>query len=164
MQTSLQPDDTCASVVASDIVLGVQWHARPEAADLDAICELRDEHGRLAELVGPGRLRNFNGSVMHTGDARTGTSRWDNERIFVFIDALPDTVHSLVFTISSSSGMEFRNIPGASCHLSDNSTDEKFLTVHLTDLGTVTEHAIATLQRTAQGWMLIHGRTGPGLV
>lgn len=152
-----------------DIVLGVRWDPHDDergrdavAADLDAMCELRDAHGRLLELVGPGRLRNGNGSVIHTGDSRTGAGDWDDERIFVFVGALPGAVHSLVFTVASCSTAPFGDIAGASCHVSDHSTEDPLLSVQLSSLGAATEHAVATLRRTEGGWSLVAGRASVG--
>lgn len=150
-----------SNLSSRDIVVGVHWTPSREAqrtggapADLDAICELRDEDGRLVEIVGPGRLRSANDSVMHTGDSRIGASTWDDERIFVFLDAVPRGVDSLVFTIVSSSGEAFCNVPGAICHMSDSRTDERFLEVQLTTLGGATEHEVARLVRCGRAWCL----------
>lgn len=148
--------------VTGSIVLGVHWTPALRAreydssspADLDAVCELRDCRGRLVELVGPGRLRSLNGSVMHTGDSRTGASLWDDERIFVFLDALPEDVASVVLSVESSGGHVFRDIAGASCHVSDCVTEDKLLSVLLTGLGPVTGHVIAMLERGSRGWIL----------
>ena len=156
--------DHSSTVMNRDIVLGLHWAppaprtrgcAARVPADLDAICELRDASGRLVEVVGPGRLCSANGSVMHTGDSRSGASDWDDERIFVFVDALPLHIASLTFTVASSSGHPFGNVPGASCHVSDCVTEDRLLSVQLTALGAVTERVIATLQRCTGGWKLV---------
>jgi tellurium resistance protein TerZ len=149
-----------SNLSSRDIVVGVYWTPSQEGrraggpADLDAICELRDADGRLVEMVGPGRLRSANDSVMHTGDSRTGASSWDDERIFVFLDAVPRHVESVVFTIASSSGEAFGNVPGAICHVSDTRTDERLLEVQLTTLGGATEHEVARLVRCGRAWRL----------
>jgi stress response protein SCP2 len=156
-----------SSLSSRDIVVGVHWTPSQEArraggspADLDAICELRDADGRLMEMVGPGRLRSANDSVMHTGDSRTGASSWDDERIFVFLDAVPCGVESVVFMIASSSGVAFRNVPGAICHVSDSRTDERLLEVQLTTLGDATEHEVARLVRCGRAWRLTASQGG----
>jgi tellurium resistance protein TerZ len=150
-----------SNLSSRDIVVGLHWTPPQQAqrggrspADLDAICELRDSYGHLVEIVGPGRLRSANDSVMHTGDSRSGESSWDDERIFVFLDALPGSVHSVVFTIASSSGEAFCNVPGAICHVTDSRTDECLLEVQLTTLGSATEHEVARLTRCGRAWRL----------
>jgi len=156
--SQLQPD-----ALAGTIVLGVRWNRSDEergraaalTADLDAICELRDGQGRLLDRVGPGRLRNDNGSVVHTGDSRTGAGPWDDERVYVFLDALPRAVHSLVFLIESSRGTAFSEVANASCHVSDHATDDTLLTLPLSPLGAMTRCDVATLQRATSGWRLM---------
>jgi tellurium resistance protein TerZ len=154
-----------------DIVVGVQWspsddaqRARTAPVDLDAICDLRDANGTLVEIVGPGRLRSRNGSVMHTGDSRDGASRWDDERIFVFLDALPAAVDSVVFTIASSSGYAFCDVPGASCHISDLGTEDRLFEIELAALGKVTAHEVARIVRCGRGWRLTVGAGGRPLI
>ena len=79
---------------------------------------------------------------------------WDDERVFVFLPVLPDTVESVVFRVVSPDGRPFCDIPGARCHISDYTTEEELLSVQLTTLGTLSEHSVATLQRTGSGWRL----------
>ena len=162
MADAVAPEDS-STPVSGDIVLGLHWtpaETNPRRrscaqADLDALCELRDAGGRLMEVVGPGRLCSCNGSVMHTGDSRSGASHWDDERIFVFVDALPPQVASITFTVASSSGEPFAGVPGASCHVSDRVTEDRLISVQLTALGAATERVIARLQRSSDGWRLV---------
>ena len=159
MQSGASPQDWTLS--EGSLVVGVQWSQSDEAqrahaapVDLDAICDLRDANGTLIESVGPGRLRSGNESVLHTGDSRDGASRWDDERIFVFLDALPRTVNSVVFTIASSSGDAFCDVPGASCHISHGGTEDRLFEIQLAALGKVTAHELARLVRCTEGWRL----------
>jgi len=142
-----------------EIVMGLHWHpqepgasAGREPANLDASCVLFDEEGRVVEVVHPGRPINANGSVLHTGDSRTGASEWDDERIFVFLEALPDSVSALAFVVTSANGRVFSEIPGASCHVSDRVTEREWIRLDLTALGKHREHRIATLRRGPAGW------------
>ena len=148
----------------SDIVVGLHWDPSTGSksiapANLDAVCVLLDADDGVVELVYPGRLSNANGSVLHTGDSRTGASVWDDERIFVFLRALPDNVVSLTFGVISVDGLPFSAIAGASCHVTDHSTDTELVKFELT--GTMTQCAAATLRRGATGWS-IHPGTPPG--
>lgn len=148
--------------VTGTLVFGVDWaptvrldRRNPAVpADLDALCELRDRRNRLVEIVGPLRLRNTNSSVLHTGDSRTGAGSWDDERIFVFVDALPDAIGSVVLSVESSGGVAFGDVADASCHVSDFTNEEKLLSVRLSQLGGMTGHVIATLERRTTGWTL----------
>lgn len=160
MQVPLMSDSS-SSVELKDVVMGLHW-APPlegrapdsEPANLDAVCLLLDCRQRLLEVVHPGHLKNANGSVVHTGDSRTGASTWDDERVFVFLHALAEAVHSVVFAVVSSNARPFSDIDGATCHVSDCTMDDELLKVPLTALGPLTEYCVATLQRTPGGWVL----------
>ena len=148
----------------TDIVMGLHWAPPATAlrspaapANLDALCLLFAADGSLLEIVRPGQLRAANGSVLHTGDSRTGASIWDDERIFVFLRALPDAVDALTFAVVSVDGRAFCEIADASCHISDHGTDAKLLEVELTALGQATQHCVATLGRSSTGWTIQRG-------
>lgn len=144
-----------------EVVMGLHWHPQePDAsggrgpANLDALCVLFDEEGCVLEVVHPGRLSNANGSVVHTGDSPAGASAWDDERIFVFLEMLPDSVSALAFVVASANGRVFSEIPGASCHVSDRVTEREWIRLDLTALGRHEEHQVATLRRCLAGWQL----------
>ena len=140
-----------------EVVMGLHWAppesgAAAEPADLDALCVLFDAHRRVQEVVCAIHPRNADGSVIHTGDSRTGASEWDDERIFVFLEALPKTISSIAFVVISVTGRAFSEVRGASCHVSDHVTEHEWIRLQLTDLGQHTAHCVATLQRGPAGW------------
>jgi len=140
-----------------EVVMGLHWTppeagAATEPADLDALCVLFDGHQRVLEVVCTAHPRNANGSVIHTGDSRTGASEWDDERIFVFLEALPEAVSSLAFVVASVTGRAFSEVRGASCHISDHVTEHEWIRLPLTNLGQHTAHCVVTLQRGPTGW------------
>jgi stress response protein SCP2 len=140
-----------------EVVMGLHWDppvdARPDRpADLDALCLLLDCDGQALEIIHPGHTRSLDGSVIHTGDSRTGASHWDDERIFVFLEALPGGVSKVSFLVSSAAGVSFDAIPGASCHVSDPVSDMPWIRVDLTTLCGQTVHTVAVLCRDAAGW------------
>lgn len=144
-----------------EIVMGLHWHpqkpgagASRRPANLDAQCAMFGGEERLVELIYPGRLSNANGSVLHTGDSRAGASDWDDERIFVFLEALPDSVCALAFIVKSADGRAFGEVPGASCHVSDRLTEHEWLRLDLTSLGRRKEHCVAILRRSPAGWRM----------
>jgi stress response protein SCP2 len=145
----------------NEIVMGLHWHPQEPGANagrgpanLDALCVLFDDEGRVVEVVHPSRPSNANGSVLHTGDSPTGTSEWDDERIFVFLEALPDSVSALAFVVASANGHLFSEVPGASCHVSDRITEREWIRLDLTALGKHKEHRVATLRRSPAGWQI----------
>ena len=136
--------------------MGLHWDP-PEgritdAADLDAVCLLFDARGRVFDVIHPGHRQNVNGSVLHTGDAVSGASTWDDERVFVFLDALPDTVAALAFVVVSASRHPFNEVRGAYCHLSDPVTDDVYVRVDLSALAAQEAACISTLHRNGQAW------------
>jgi stress response protein SCP2 len=145
----------------NDLVMGVHWDP-PAAderlgvppADLDAICALLDGSGKVLELVHPGRPRSENASVLHTGDSRTGASTWDDERIFVFLHALPSAVNAVLFAVVSVDGRALNTVPGAFCHISDAATERELIRLDLRRIATDSVHGIAWAQRTERGWKL----------
>ena len=148
----------------NEVVMGLHWSpTEPDAsgatkpANLDAMCALLDTNGHTLEVIRPARPRNANGSNIHTGDSATGASEWDDERIFVFLDVLPQAVHALAFVVASVDGRPFCDIAGASCHISDHRTEDELIRVDLTALGHKTAHCVATLRRTPTGWQVYSG-------
>ena len=142
-----------------EVVMGLHWTppeagAGTEPADLDALCVLFDSHNRVSEVVCAVHPRTANGSIIHTGDSRTGASEWDDERIFVFLDALPEAISSIAFVVASVAGHCFSEVRGATCHISDHATEHAWIRLQLADLGRHTAHCVATLQRGPAGWKL----------
>jgi tellurium resistance protein TerD len=136
--------------------MGLHWDA-PEAGvsapeDLDACCVLLGAQHRLLEVIHPGYPRNANASVIHTGDSRTGASTWDDERIFVFLEALPETVSTIVFAVTSATGRPVSAVRGGSCHVSDHVTERPWVRVDLTKCEAGSAHCVATLRRSRNGW------------
>jgi stress response protein SCP2 len=155
------PDGNNAEADLKEIVMGLHWHpqerhatAGKEPANLDALCALFDEEGRVLEIIHPGRPSNANGSIVHTGDSPAGASAWDDERIFVFLEALPEAVSALVFVVASANGRGFGEVPGASCHVSDCITEREWIRLDLTTLGPCLAHSVATVRRSPTGWRI----------
>ncbi len=148
-----------ADIDLQEVVLGLHWDPpdndlakMPE--NLDAYCMLLDQQGRPLEVIHPGHLSNANGSVLHTGDSRCGASQWDDERVFVFLSALPAEVFSIAFAVVSASGAPFREIRGACCHVSDRASEREWVRCDLTLLGQQKACCVAVLRRESDGWKL----------
>ncbi len=143
----------------NEVVLGLNWDPLERSAvsyqpDLDALCVLFDAQGRLSEVVHPGHLRSADNSVIHTGDSRNGASPWDDERIFVFLAALPEAISQLAFVVTSAAGHPFHEVAGASCHISDSVSETAWARIDLTMLAGRTEHIVAKLCRSDSGWRI----------
>lgn len=160
INNSMDPQDCLygsTDIELNEIVMGLHWDPQQNKAsvvpqNLDALCVLLDREGRAVEIVHPGSPRSANGSVIHTGDAQTGASEWDDERIFVFLNALPAEIFAVVFVVISATGGAFGEIRGAYCHVSDRITEREWFRVELTALGRETAHCVAFLRRSPSGW------------
>jgi tellurium resistance protein TerZ len=154
-------DEAPAFDRVNDLVMGVHWDPVPETpqaslqpANLDAVCLLLDDQLNVVERVGPDHPRNANSSVVHTGDSRTGAGTWDDERVFVFLDALPQNVHALLFAVVSVDGRALGRVGGAFCHVSDQESERELIRIDPGALGHEAMRGIAMAQRTADGWSL----------
>ncbi len=142
-----------------EVVMGLHWDPPVEGVNLnpenlDALCVLLDQEEQIVEIIHPGNPRSTNGSVVHTGDSRTGASKWDDERIFVFLEALPSNVTTLLFIVASATGFPIRKVRGAACHISDHATEYQWVNIALTTLDKQTTYCVATLSRSLTGWKI----------
>ena len=68
------------------------------------------------------QLRSRDGSIIHTGDNRTGAGEGDDEQIIVDLSGVPSEVSTIVFVVNSFTGENFSQIENAFCRLVDKST------------------------------------------
>lgn len=142
-----------------EIVMGLHWDppekgANSDPVDLDALCVLFDRQSSIVDIVHPGNPGSIEGAVLHTGDSKTGAGEWDDERVFVFLHALPDSVSAVSFVVASPVGRSFGNVRGASCHVSDHLTDHELVRVLFSAGDQRTTHFVATLRRSGAGWTI----------
>lgn len=140
-----------------ELVMGLHWDppsgdGGKRAVDLDALCVLLDADKHVLEIIHPHAPRGAGGGVVHTGDSHDGASPWDDERVFVFLHALPESVTTVAFVVCSITGETFDQVQGARCHISDRETETEWLRVELTALAGKAEHVVACLERAPGGW------------
>lgn len=143
-----------------EIVMGLHWSPARQGShystnDLDALCILFDARHQIIEVISPTRPRTATDSVVHTGNSRFGASEWDDERIFVFLNALPDTVTQVTFCVHSASGQSFSRVPGARCHLSDARREQPLATVDLTTVCDDTFLPVFNLRLEGGTWQVL---------
>ena len=145
------------------VVAGLRWDPEDASqtagahADLDLSCVLLDAHGQVAECIHPGRTRTADGSVLHTGNSRTGAGDWDDERVFVFLNALPETVSAVAVMVTSVTPRRLGDARNASCHLTNHTTERELYRMHLKQSGAKTVDCVATLSRASTGWQIVSG-------
>lgn len=133
--------------------------------DLDASCLLFGAAREKLDEVWFRQLSSRDGSIVHSGDNRTGAGDGDDETIHVDLTRLPASVQALVFTVNSFSGDTFERIENAYCRLVDATTTTELARYDLTGSGSHTAQVMAQLSRDGTGWAFTalglksHGRT-----
>ena len=120
--------------------------------DLDASCLLFDGNRRMVDEVWFRQLSSKDGSIVHSGDNRTGAGDGDDETINVDLSRVPSSVRTLVFTVNSFQGDSFERIANAYCRLVDLTTGREMARYDLTGEGSHTGQVMAKLTRNGQGW------------
>lgn len=151
----------------SKIVMGLGWDAEeiplgklqakfggggPEAIDLDASCITFDDQNKVVDIVYFGQLKSLDGSIVHTGDNRSGTGDGDDEQIKIDLDKVPEHVKSMVFTVNSFSGQSFDQVEHAYCRIVDSSNDTEVARYTLSAQGVHTAQIMAKLYRHDGEW------------
>jgi tellurium resistance protein TerZ len=162
----------------SKIVMGVGWDAKKSSVgllkgmfgggssssiDLDASCVLFDEQNAVVDTVYFGQLKSRDGSIVHTGDNRTGDGDGDDEQILVDLDTIPANIKALVFTVSSYTGQTFDTVENAYCRIIDSSNNHEVARYTLSSQGSHTAQIMAKLYRHNGEWkMHAIGENGTG--
>lgn len=146
------------------VTMGLGWDVRKSKGfmgmfsggggeiDLDASCLLFDAQHQLLDAIWFQQLRSKDGSIVHTGDNRTGAGDGDDEQIIVDLSSIPGQVASLVFTVNSFTGDTFDKIENAYCRLVDASNGQEMARYDLTGAGSHTGQVMAKVSRTGAGW------------
>lgn len=162
------------------VVMGLGWDAKKntggggllkgmfggggsDAIDLDASCVMFDEQNKLVDSIWFGQLKSKDGSVVHSGDNRTGAGEGDDEQIVVNLDKVPATVKSLVFTVNSFTGQTFDSVENAYCRMVDSSNNAEVARYTLSSQGSHTAQIMAKVYRHNGEWkMHAIGENGTG--
>lgn len=131
--------------------------------DLDASCILFDQNKQMIEAVWFGQLKSKDGSIIHTGDNRTGAGEGDDEVINVNLTAIPANIQSLVFTVNSFTGQNFSTVSNAFCRLVNASDNREVARFDLSAQGEHTALILAKVYRHNGEWkMHAIGETASG--
>jgi tellurium resistance protein TerZ len=122
--------------------------------DLDASCVLFDESNRPLDTVWFRQLKSRDGSIIHTGDNRTGAGDGDDEQIVVDLNGVPPGVKALVFTVNSFTGQDFSKVENAFCRLFDTASGKEIARYDLSVQGGHTAQVMAKLYRHGGEWKM----------
>lgn len=166
--------DKEAGGALTKITMGLGWDAiktkgflgfgaKTESVDLDASCVLFDENNRPVDYVWFRQLKSKDGSIVHTGDNRTGAGEGDDEQIVVDLSRVPASVNSLVFTVNSFTGQNFSQVQNAYCRIVNAVNDSEVARYDLSVQGSHTAQVMAKLYRHNGEWkMHAIGENGSG--
>ncbi|MEG2731670.1 TerD family protein [Brevundimonas sp.] len=157
----------------TQVIMGLGWDVakkkglfglKPGASvDLDASCVMFNSAGELVDTVWFRQLRSRDGSVVHTGDNRTGDGDGDDEQIKVDLTRVPAEVSTLVFTVNSFTGITFETIENAACRIVDQTSGDELARYNLSGSGRHTAQIMAKLTRGSGHWtMTAIGETASG--
>jgi tellurium resistance protein TerZ len=137
--------------------------AKSEPVDLDASCVMFDESGGPVDVIWFRQLKSRDGSIVHTGDNRTGAGDGDDEQINVDLNQVPATVKSLVFTVNSFTGQTFAQVENAYCRLLDAVNGKEVARFNLSVQGPHSAQIMAKVYRHNGEWkMHAIGENGNG--
>lgn len=125
-----------------------------EEIDLDASCIMFNANGQPIDVVFFRHLQSNDGSIVHTGDNRTGAGDGDDEQIIVDLAKVHPEVKSLVFTVNSFTGQTFEKVQNAKCRLLDARDQSEIATFNLSALGNYTAQIMAKLYRHNDEWKM----------
>jgi tellurium resistance protein TerZ len=158
----------------SKVTMGLGWDAiktrgflgfggKSEAVDLDASCVLFDDNNRPVDFVWFRQLKSRDGSIVHTGDNRTGAGEGDDEQINVDLGRVPAAVKSLIFTVNSFTGQNFSQVENAYCRIVNAADGKEVARFNLSVQGAHTAQIMAKLYRHNGEWkMHAIGENGSG--
>ena len=156
------------------VVMGLGWDAikkkgflgfggGSQEVDLDASCILFDEAKNPVDVVWFRQLQSKDGSIVHTGDNRTGAGDGDDEQIKVDLSRVPANVKSLVFTVNSFTGQNFSQVENAFCRIINGANGQEIARYDLSVQGQHTAQIMAKLYRHNNEWkMHAIGENGRG--
>jgi tellurium resistance protein TerZ len=144
--------------------MGLGWDAiakkglfggkKAQSVDLDASALVFDAAGQLIDQVWFRQLKSADGSIVHTGDNRTGAGDGDDESILVDLTAVPAAAETIVFVVNSFTGQNFSQIENAYCRLVDSTNDSELARYELTGSGTHNAQVMAKVSRDGAGWSM----------
>jgi tellurium resistance protein TerZ len=144
------------------IIMGLGWDPikkkglfgglKTVAVDLDASALLFDANKNLVDQVWFQQLRSKCGSLVHTGDNRTGAGEGDDEQIKVDLPRVPGNVASIVFTVNSFTGQNFSQVENASCRVVDDTNGEEVAMFNLSAQGPHTAQIMMKVYRHDGSW------------
>lgn len=147
------------------VVMGLGWDVKKvrgffggqkdgDPVDLDASCVVFDAAKNVVDTIWFRQLASTDGSIIHTGDNRTGAGEGDDEQIIVDLPNVPAQAQTLVFVVNSFTGQNFSQIENAFCRIVDDSNDKEIARFNLSSQGNHTAQIMAKVYRHNGEWKM----------
>ncbi|MDN6276077.1 TerD family protein [Psychrobacter sp.] len=125
-----------------------------DSIDLDASCIMFDSNKEAVDAIWFSQLKSKDGSIVHTGDNRTGDGDGDDEVINVDLAKVPANVVSLVFTVNSFTGQTFETVENAFCRIVNANNNAEVARYNLSAQGGHTAMVMAKVYRHNNEWKM----------
>ncbi|MET3696031.1 tellurium resistance protein TerD [Bacillus oleivorans] len=146
------------------VVIGLGWDVNKydggHSFDLDSSVFLLNAEGRVnsdSDFVFYNNLQGGNGSVVHTGDNRTGEGGGDDEQIKVNLSAVPQSIERISFCITIHDGeaknQNFGQVSNSYVRVLNEETNEELIRYDLgEDFSIETAIVVGELYRHNGEW------------
>lgn len=146
------------------IIVGLGWDTNRYSGghdfDLDASAFLVDSNGKALSdksFIFYNNLQSEDGSVVHTGDNRTGDGDGDDEQLLVNLQQVPSGVHRVVFTVTihdaEARNQNFGQVSNAFIRIVNDETHEEIVRYDLgEDFSIETALVVGEIYRHGNEW------------
>lgn len=148
----------------TNVLVGLGWdtnrYSGGEDFDLDASAFLVDANGNALNekcFIFYNNLQSEDGSVIHTGDNRTGEGDGDDEQLIVKLKEVPSSVQKVVFTVTIHEADErkqnFGQVSNAFIRIVNEDTNEEIMRYDLgEDFSIETALVVGEIYRYNNEW------------
>lgn len=145
-------------------IIGLGWDTNKYSGgydfDLDASAFLVGVDGKVKnenDFIFYNNLQGGNGSVIHTGDNRTGEGEGDDEQVIIEFDKVPSHVDKIAITVTIHDALQraqnFGQVSNAFVRLVDQDTNEEILRYDLAEEFSIeTAVVFCELYRSGSEW------------
>ncbi|WP_307471577.1 TerD family protein [Cytobacillus purgationiresistens] len=148
----------------SNVIVGLGWDTNKYDGgndfDLDASIFLLDASGKTSsdkDFIFYNQLEGGNGSVVHTGDNRTGEGDGDDEKVKIDLNNVPSSIEKISFVITihdgENRGQNFGQVSNSFVRIVNEQTNEEIIRYDLgEDFSIETAIIVGELYRHNGDW------------
>lgn len=153
-----------ASPGLTKAIIGLGWDTNKYSGghdfDLDASAFLVGENGKVTndlDFIFYNNLQGGNGSVIHTGDNRTGEGEGDDEQIKIDFSKVPNHIHKIAITVTIHDALQrkqnFGQVSNAFVRVVNEKTNQEVLRYDLAeDFSIETAIVVCEIYRHGGEW------------